>query len=466
MLDTRTLTPKLLLLSLVLPGCGGGSGENLDPCPTAAKLTGTYRVGPGQTYETLQDVASKLKPGDVVDVEGNQTYPGNVRISANGTAENKIIIRGVRIDGKRPVLSGGTNTIEVQGNHVVLEGFEVTGGTSRCIFHHSHDLTVRDTLVRDCPAHGILSADNDSGSLTLDHVEVTRSGEGDRRHPIYATSDQVAHPGAVFRMQHCWLHDQNGGNGVKTRAERNEIYYNWIEGSTYHELELIGPDPESGTDEDLKREDSDVVGNVLIKRTSGYAVRIGGDGTGDTGGRYRFVNNTIILAPGKTAAIRVFDRVESLELHNNVFFRAGGGAVAVLREAEASWISGRVVGGRNNWVPEGSTDMDGLTDTIIGSDPGFTDLAQNDLRPREGAAIVDRGVTPESPSAHPFPSPLGAPTASPPPRMVTPVDQIIARPTVGAIDLGAYEHGTASTPVPGTPDQPAPGGVGSGGGGC
>jgi len=37
------------------------------------------------------------------------------------------------------------------------------------------------------------------------------------------------------------VHDGNGGNGVKSRAERNEIYYNWIEGSLYHELELIGP---------------------------------------------------------------------------------------------------------------------------------------------------------------------------------------------------------------------------------
>ena len=35
----------------------------------------------------------------------------------------------------------------------------------------------------------------------------------------------------------------NGGNAVKSRAQRNEIYYNWIEGAVYHELELIGPDP-------------------------------------------------------------------------------------------------------------------------------------------------------------------------------------------------------------------------------
>ena len=69
----------------------------------------------------------------------------------------------------------------------------------------------------------------------------------------------VAHPGSVFRMEHCWVHDGNGGNGVKSRAERNEIYYNWIEGSYYHELELIGPD---GMDESLARERPPAGGGV------------------------------------------------------------------------------------------------------------------------------------------------------------------------------------------------------------
>ena len=35
----------------------------------------------------------------------------------------------MRVDGKRPVIAGGTNTIEVRANHYVFEGFEITGGT-------------------------------------------------------------------------------------------------------------------------------------------------------------------------------------------------------------------------------------------------------------------------------------------------------------------------------------------------
>ncbi len=98
-------------------------------------------------------------------------------------------------------------------------------------------------------------------------------------------------------MQYCYIHDANGGNAVKSRAERNEIYYNWIEGALYHELELIGPDPAGGVSEGAAREDSDVVGNVLRKRNDFAVVRFGGDGTGQSNGRYRFVNNTVITMP-------------------------------------------------------------------------------------------------------------------------------------------------------------------------
>jgi hypothetical protein len=93
-------------------------------------------------------------------------------------------------------------------------------------------------------------------------------------------TDELAHPGSVFRMIGCWIHDANGGNNVKSRAERNGI-----EGAYYHELELIGPDPAGGVPEATAREDSDVVGNVFVKRGANEAfavVRFGGDGTGQS----------------------------------------------------------------------------------------------------------------------------------------------------------------------------------------
>lgn len=36
----------------------------------------TYQVGPGKAYANLGAVAGLLNPGDIVEVDGNATYPG------------------------------------------------------------------------------------------------------------------------------------------------------------------------------------------------------------------------------------------------------------------------------------------------------------------------------------------------------------------------------------------------------
>jgi hypothetical protein len=398
----------------------------------------TYAVGPNRQYSDLNQVAQLLRPGDVVEVDGDATYAGGVIFRASGTSAARITVIGRRVNGKRPVLSGGTNTVEFRGSHYVMYGFEITGGSARCLFHHGDDLTVLDTIIHDCPRHGILGADTDSGSLSLEYVEVYGCGEGDRHHQLYIATDEAAHPGAVFRMRHSFVHDGRGGNNVKSRAERNEIAYNWIEGALYHEVELIGPD---GQDPKRTREDSDVVGNVIWKTRPGYAIRVGGDGTGDTDGRYRFVNNTIVLAPETRAVFRLFNGLESVEMHNNVFYRRGGGGVEVVREDDVRWAQGRpLVAGTNNWLPRGSTSVPATWQkNLFGDDPGFT--AERDLRPSDGSPLIDAGATalPHPPGC-PFPSPIARPESCPPPVWRQGIFTAIPRRTDGPVDVGAFEH--------------------------
>ena len=410
--------------------------------PAAAE---TYSVGPGQTYTELADVADLLQPGDVVELEGDATYAGGVAFWNAGTTSAKITIRGIRKNGKRPVVSGGTNTIEAGADHYVFEGLDLTGGSFRCFYHHAHDVTLRDSVVHDCPAHGVLGADSDSGSLLMEYVEVYGCGSGTTQHQIYMATDESANPGSVFRMQHCYVHDSTGGNNVKSRAERNEIYYNWIEGATYHELELIGPD---GQDPSLFREDSDVVGNVLVKTADTFVVRFGGDGTGETFGRYRFVNNTVIVQSGGSAVFRLFDGIESLSAHNNVFAVQGGGSLNMLRMVEAAWSSGApLISGSNNWVASGSSNVPSeWTGTLEGDDPGFTDAAGFDLRPLETSPLVDAAAsTTPDPSGYDFPNPLAQPEWLPPLHAVEAAGSAAPRPVSGTLDIGAYEHGSPAS---------------------
>lgn len=406
----------------------------------------TYQVGPSREHRQLAEVAKKLEPGDVIELDGDASYEGGVVFARPGKPQAKITVRGVRVNGKRPLLRGGKNTLEARGDHYVFEGLELTEGSFRCFYHHAHDVTLRDSVVHDCPKHGVLGADEGSGSLLLEWVEVYRSGGGTRDHQIYVTTDQKAHPKSVFRMQHSYVHDANGGNNVKSRAERNEIFYNWIEGATYHELELIGPD---GQDEALAREDSDVVGNVLVKTNESFVVRFGGDGTGQTFGRYRFFNNTVITRAGASAVFRLFDGIESVEARNNVFVAAGGGPVSLVRAREAKWKDGQEsFAGSNNWYPTGSTGVPaGWTASLTGADPGLR-AGPTDPRPARGSPLVDRGVENGLvPSHHPPLRGLSAP------------GQAEARRITSAVDLGAFELAVDAPVAPAptaAPKGPAP----------
>jgi hypothetical protein len=428
---------KSLMLTLIIIACFSGGA-----------YATTYQVGPTRPFANLQAVAPILAPGDIVEVDGNVTYPGDLIFRNPGTDTNKITIRGLRVSGIRPIISGGTNTVEFRlSDHYVFEGFDVTGGSFRCIYHHAHDITLRDSVVHDCPAHGILGADTDSGSLTMEYVEVYHCGSGTGQHPVYMATDEFAHPGSVFRMQYCYLHDQNGGNNIKSRAERNEIYYNWVSGGFYGEIELIGPDPHGNknVNTDTAREDSDVVGNVFqhVPTQGTRMARVGGDGTGYTNGRYRFVNNTFILRQGQTSpAIEIFQGIESLEAHNNVFFRVGGAAIdKIVLETRVKWVSGRVSEGSNNWIPTGSALVPtAWTGTLTGANPGFVDISTYDLRLAAGSPLINAGdPAPASPAGHPFIAPLFPPAFVPPLHTIQAVGTATPRPVNGVIDIGAYE---------------------------
>ena len=437
----------------------------------AAAEAATYQVGPTRPHANLTALfnAVNLGPGDLVEVDGNVIYdvgtPGVIMPTEDGgAAGNPVTLRGIRVNNLRPHLRGGTNTIEFQmSDHVVFEGFEVSGtgnitsGTFRCIYHHAHDVVIRDAYIHDCPRHGILGADNDSGSLLVEYSEVFNAGSNRGNHAIYMATDEIAHPGSVFRLQYSYLHDsqfdagQIGGNLIKSRAERNEIYYNWLEGAYYHELELIGPDPSGGVLENQAREDSDVVGNVIVHTGDfGSVVRFGGDATGQSYGRYRAINNTIIRrnANNDTPTVfRLFDGIDSLELHNNVIWREGGSSVSLVRAVEADWLAGSAkVTGTNNWIDGGfvlnpSNLPNTISGTITGSTPDFANLAGYDLSPGAGSPLLNAGnPSPVSPAGYEIATPLFPPVRHPPPRALIPVGSAPPRVPNGAIDIGAFEQ--------------------------
>src|SRR5688572_5188128 len=86
--------------------------------PVSPAVAASYDVGPGRPYSDLEAVDDILNPGDVVTVHDG-SYGGDVRLERDGAPGNPITIRGAA--GPRPRLAGGTNTIEVAGDHYVVE---------------------------------------------------------------------------------------------------------------------------------------------------------------------------------------------------------------------------------------------------------------------------------------------------------------------------------------------------------
>jgi hypothetical protein len=449
-----------------------------------AALAATYTVGPpgsGAQYAQLADVFEQrnLAPGDIVSVRGGASYGGGIVVDEDdgGAAGNPVTIRWDRAGGSRPRLQGGAHTIKfAQSHHVVFEGFEVSGGSSTCVFYEANDITVRDAVIHACPAHGILGADRNSGSFTLEYSEIFDAGEGTNKHPMYIQSDEVAFPQAVFRMRYNYIHGGNGGNLLKSRHQRSEIHYNWFEGGAYQELELIGPDCETqqpGWDADLVREDADVVGNVIVHTGSwNNVIRAGGDLNGRSQGRVRLVNNTILIdrAAGGARVVYVQLGLESLEMHGNAIFHTGGAAPAIVGEntdadtpfcgpqGTQPWTAGRKVHGTHNWVETAATLVPGEWGvTHRGADPGFASIAQRNLRPVAGSPLLDNGIdAPPAPPTFPFPSPLQVPVFDPPLRSKLAINGQRPRHVVGGtIDVGALEiAGGSSEPIPLNGSQP------------
>jgi hypothetical protein len=142
---------------------------------------------------------------------------------------------------------------------------------------------------------------------------------------------------------------------------------------------------------------------------------------------------------------RLFDGIESVEMHNNVFFRVGGGGVKIIQDADVSWATGSaIIAGSNNWVATNSETVPSQwTGTLTGADPTFANLVGDDLMPLAPSPLVDAGIgSTASPSGYAFPAPLAMPAYLPPPGGIQAMGGAVPRPVAGAMDIGAYELGS------------------------
>lgn len=366
-------------LSVIL-GCLLGTATL---APADAGGPRTWRVGPERELRTPSAAAALARDGDTVLIDAG-TYTGDV---ATWTQDD-LTLRGaggrahLRAGGEDAqgkaiwVIAGDRTTVD----RIELSGATVPDGNGAGIRQEGTDLTVTRSWFHH-NENGILTGANDASDIVIRESRFFRNGAGDGyTHNIYV--------GAVgsLTVTGSFLWGADTGHELKSRAARNTITGNLItdrNATASYSIDL----PNGGR--------SLVAGNVIIQgpRSENSAlVSYGAEGL--TGSRQLWVVNNTFVNRRQTGTFVSLASGSDARFHNNLLVGPGDG------------------------VP-------GRTNLRVGH-RSFVDPAHDDFRLRASSPAVDRGRrVPKQWRA-------GWEYAHPASR--------VRRPTVGRIDIGAYER--------------------------
>ncbi len=315
-----------------------------------------YSVGPAQALNELNDVPwLALKAGDTVEIHYRlEPYRTKIGLSAIGTKEQPIHIKGISNDeGKKPILSGEnaitpenlTNFFSEEWDeanalilikrgknlrwgekpaNIIIENLHLTGASSNNQFTDQYNNTrtydnssaavwanLVDTLtIKDCTiednGNGVFvlsknSEEDVSRNITITGNTFNSNGVADsfRQHHIYTQAAGITIESNSFEH----LRPLAQGAAIKDRSSGTVIRYNKIIAGTYA-IDLV--DPEDSYKIITKEEnfhDTWVYGNIIISATNNgdlpFSSRLIHYG-GDTGvfdiyrkGTLHFFHNTV-----------------------------------------------------------------------------------------------------------------------------------------------------------------------------
>jgi hypothetical protein len=384
----------------------------------------TLSVGAGKTYASPCKAFAVAKTGDLIEIQGNQTYAGDVC----GIYASNLTIRGV--NGRPKIDAAGKNamgkgTWVVIGSNIVVENVEMLGakvadGNGAALRLEGTNFTLRKAFLHD-NENGILSGVNTASNIVIENSEFGHNGNGTgQTHNLY-----IGNAGSLtFRYN--FSHDAVVGHNLKSRARVNMIAFNRFSttapgqtgstatGKPSYEIDL----PNAGT--------SYIIGNVIHQpalHDNPNLVAYGMEGASNPGKDLYIVNNTFLNDDSSRGNFVVVGSgvTTPILLQNNIF--AGVGTVT------------------NQSSAVQKTNYRALS-------PGFVSRAGFDLRPTANALVIDAASVPGT-------SATGvslAPTAQ-----YKHVALGESRPVSGKLDIGAYEAASSTTePAPAPAPAPTP----------
>lgn len=235
---------------------------------TARTNAATYQIGPQREIKTLGAVVPNLKAGDVVEIDSG-TYRETVTISAQGTREKPILIRGSGaarpiFDAENLNLSGvgaiPRGIIQIEGAFIVLEHLEFKNARNEqnaagVRLLDSRWATIRDCVISRCDM-GVFGGDRETA--LIENCEVFENGteaHNGGSHNFYMHGNRVV-------VRGCYIHDSLWGQNYKSRAHYNELWWNLIKDSNEGEVGFVDANGHT----DAPNSNVLMVGNTLISK--------------------------------------------------------------------------------------------------------------------------------------------------------------------------------------------------------
>jgi len=405
---------------------------------TAAWAT-EYTVSPTGPITSLKSIVGTLQPGDVVNVEPG-TYNEVMRVRCNGTVGQPITIRGV--GDTRPVFDATGLTVngvmpnpravfQIEGANIVLENIEMRNARNGDNGSGIRLLGSTNAVVRDCKIHdcdmGMMGGD--TNVALVDSCDIGFNGTYDYfgySHNMYMGGDG----GLIVRG--CYIHDAICGLNFKTRGHYTELWYNWIEGSNEGELSVV----DGGSDTTAPNSNLVMVGNVVASKpnrtgNSGKYVNFGSDGaSGRRNGTAYVYNNTMIARNSRNDFFWITDTDNESRLVARNNLMTGSDDILVYLFNTYSNHSGD-----SNYMPRSANVPSNFTNSVLGTNPGLVDLNGGDFQLDEGSVCIDEGTDQLT-----YVDGDGVTHTVVLDGCYLPGVGLAPRPTVGPIDIGAYEY--------------------------
>jgi MYXO-CTERM domain-containing protein len=437
--------------------------------PGAAARAATINVAPGDSYAKIEGA----KPGDEV-VIASGTYGFRVYLTQKASEDKPIVIRaadpahppvwdlsagyvesapGSYTAGDRGrgcwQLSGATN-IQISG--LVITGCHNADANSAGLRYYQGTSGILLSNVVFRGNDNGLTGGSQASQITVEFCEFDANGT------LLASSSAPSHNiyvyGGDFTLRYSFVHDPVQAQNFHIRAQRSVIEYNWFARAASYAGDLMTDDDYDGSG--TFTQTMVLRGNVIVQGTAqsntSQIIAVYNDaGAAGLTLNVTLLYNTFIGPAGGRAALVHLSNADGTTMNAELDDNLIAGTTAATHVELTS--VGKVTG-THNWLPTGA-DAAGLTASVFGANPGFTNAAEDDFTLASGSSAVGAA--------------MALPTGSPDHEYFR--DETVTRmyrERATAHDIGAFESTTkgvgvgpsgGATPTP-TPDAGAATGTG------